>query len=132
MSTKIRNRKVEWVPQYERRFVDARDTVSSGFPCDKDGKLLEPGHEEYLQRCKADPGLQDIGVCEWEKKEITPAMIKCDCGREIELWDVGQNRCECGEFYNGFGQHLCHPRYWGEETGEVFDDDGNFVSGPEL
>jgi len=60
--------------------------------------------------------------------------ITCDCGEKLELYDPMTNECECGRFYNGFGQRLSHPRNWGEETGESFDDHGNYVvgSGEEL
>jgi hypothetical protein len=39
------------------------------------------------------------------------------------------NECACGRFYNSAGQGLTHPRFWGEETGERFDDHGNYIGG---
>jgi hypothetical protein len=57
--------------------------------------------------------------------------ITCACGEELELDDPMTNRCACGQFYNGSGQRLSHPKNWGEETGESFDDFGNYVVGSE-
>jgi hypothetical protein len=52
-----------------------------------------------------------------------PAQGQCECGRIVHL--EGDTECKCGRFYNCWGQELAHPRYWGEETGERFDDHGN-------
>ena len=50
---------------------------------------------------------------------------KCNCGRSVKLDDPMTNQCDrCGAFYNGFGQRLSPPRFWGEETGEQFDNRG--------
>lgn len=59
-----------------------------------------------------------------------PKKIKCGCGRELVLSEV-TNECECGQFYNWAGQKLKPPREWGEETGERFDDHGNYIGGGE-
>jgi hypothetical protein len=60
-------------------------------------------------------------------KIVQHTVIECTCGLALELWDPMTNRCECGQFYNGSGQLLAHPRNWGEETGERFDDEGNQI-----
>jgi hypothetical protein len=57
--------------------------------------------------------------------------IKCSCGKTLYLDDPMTNECSCGRFYNGFGNALSHPRNWGEETGEYFDDHGNYLGGGE-
>ena len=42
-------------------------------------------------------------------------MIKCEnCGKDVYLTNH-TNECECGAFYNGFGQRLSDPDEWDEE-----------------
>lgn len=49
-----------------------------------------------------------------------PAHGTCSCGREVFLWDQYQGacECECGKWYNLFGQELVPPEYWHDD-----DDD---------
>lgn len=54
--------------------------------------------------------------------------FKCHCGRQVHL-DRSDYRCPCGQWYNAFGQRLAPPSQWGEETGERFDERGNYVIG---
>lgn len=46
--------------------------------------------------------------------------IECsNCGATLELPSLWRNTCsDCGAEYNGDGQKLAPPEYWGEETGE--------------
>jgi len=60
-------------------------------------------------------------------KHYEPPIIKCTCSRHLTLHSSLSNKCECGRFYNGSGQLLSHPRNWGEETGERFDDNGQLI-----
>ena len=42
-------------------------------------------------------------------------IIECeDCGKDVYL-NGNTNKCECGAFYNGFGQRLSNPEEWDEE-----------------
>lgn len=53
-----------------------------------------------------------------EKREyVNPAVGKCSCGREVVLDcdHAGAVRCECGRWYNLFGQELLDPEYWEED-----------------
>ena len=53
-----------------------------------------------------------------EKREyMTPAVGKCSCGREVILDAdyMGAVQCECGRWYNLFGQELKDPQYWEED-----------------
>lgn len=135
MATIIRQRKVEWVQQYERRYVDAKNTCLAGIPCDKDGNRLEPeiAAQRWIREGVAKGELFDAGVHSWDKKEVTPGILKCECGEEIALWGYGNGnlKCDCGRWYNGAGQELNPPSMWGEETGERFDDNGNYIGGGE-
>jgi len=56
-----------------------------------------------------------------------PAQFKCECGL---IWDAyGDWHCDCDRWYNAFGQKLNPPSMWGWETGERFDDNGNYIAG---
>ena len=53
-----------------------------------------------------------------DKREyMNPAVGQCICGREVIL-DGGYEgavQCECGRWYNLFGQSLRDPKYWEED-----------------
>ena len=63
----------------------------------------------------------DIKDC-GDHLERIPMVIKCDCGRKLELWDSWANSCDCGREYNNGGQQLAPRCFWGEETGETESD----------
>jgi hypothetical protein len=48
---------------------------------------------------------------------IEPAVGECSCGREVvlECDHAGAVMCECGRWYNLFGQSLKDPKYWEED-----------------
>lgn len=53
---------------------------------------------------------------------MNPAVGQCVCGREVIL-DCGYEgavQCECGKWYNLFGQSLIDPKYWHED--EYYND----------
>lgn len=78
---------------------------------------------------------------EWDKylknegsKPYIRATGTCTCGRKVEFSTGGDNgmgdvKCACGQWYNVSGQALRPPREWGEETGERFDDEGDYIGG---
>jgi hypothetical protein len=122
-----------WVetPHYELRF-DFVGEPGSGFcfTCDKDGKLrpLTPAGQESYQRCISNTHPKPVvrlGIRGWTHEYREPALLLCDCGQQLSLSDGMTNECACRRFYNGSGQSLSHPRHWGEETGERFDDHGH-------
>lgn len=96
------------------------------FPCDKDGNVL-PG--------LTDAALKNLCECREhpERFEYPGEVVKevhrytenahgtCDCGREVYLYDeyMGACECECGRWYNLFGQELKPPCAWEE----AFDDE---------
>lgn len=42
-----------------------------------------------------------------------PGVILCDdCEKEVVLCDPMTNECNCGELYNGGGQHLAPRSQW--------------------
>lgn len=103
-----------------------------GFPCTADGTVeaLNPDAQANYLKCVRNMHERPVicrGVKKLSARYRVPAAILCDCGRELELIDCMTNECDCGRFYNGSGQSLVHPRFWGEETGERFDDHGALI-----
>lgn len=129
MAKIISHRHREEVTEWERRF-DRGDGGGYGFSCDKDGNPKDPSKAERIRECVLDPTLKDRGIVMWKRHVSHPTIIECNgCHKELHLWDSMTNECDCGRFYNGGGQELQHPRNWGEETGERFDDHGNYIGG---
>ena len=55
---------------------------------------------------------------------VEPALGLCSCGREVVL-DCGHSdaiQCECGRWYNLFGQSLIDPKYWYEDDDDYYSD----------
>lgn len=55
---------------------------------------------------------------------INPAVGKCSCGKEVVLEGgyEGATQCECGRWYNLFGQSLIDPKYWYRDEDEYYSD----------
>jgi hypothetical protein len=49
---------------------------------------------------------------------MNPAIGICSCGRDVvlECDHAGAVRCECGKWYNLFGQELRDPEYWEDDN----------------
>lgn len=102
------------------------------FPCGPQGQvepLTDVAARNY-EKCLANSHDRPVawkGVVPSHRRYRVPARIECGCGSPLELSDAMTNECTCGRLYNGSGQELCHPRLWGEETGEQFDDHGGYI-----
>jgi hypothetical protein len=83
---------------------------------------MGPEAKANYEACLKDERLSEgeFEVREWTYME--PAVGKCICGKEVVLegFYEGATRCECGRWYNVFGQSLLDPKYWDERDG---DDD---------
>lgn len=94
-----------------------------GFPCDSCGnvKLTEMAPEalKNLEYCMAHADEFDIAgeVVRRKWRCHDAAHGTCSCGREVYLWDQYQGacECECGKWYNLFGQELNPPEYWEDD-----------------
>jgi hypothetical protein len=125
----------QWIeiPQYQLRFeFVGRPGSGFFFDCDKNGKLqpLAPAGQESYHRCVSNTHptpVVSLGIQCWTHRYREPAVLLCDCGQKLSLSDGMTNECTCGRFYDGSGQSLSHPRHWGEETGERFDDHGHLI-----
>ncbi len=115
------------VIEYELAFDDGLNN-GFGFPCDRDGKLLEsedqnPEAHENLKFCLAHPEKFDRfnEVVEYRRRIREDARGICSCGEDLELWDQYYGTCQCpncGRWYNLFGQELLPPDCWEEDPSE--------------
>lgn len=91
------------------------------FPANRDGtpaydKMCPEAKANY-ESCLTDDRLTEPEFTTNTHTYIEPAVGKCICGREVIL-DTdysGAVRCECGRWYNLFGQELRDPKYWEED-----------------
>lgn len=110
---------------YELTFDDGRNN-GYGFPCDKEGHLLESeeqnpvAHESY-RYCMDHPEkferFNKVIARRYRVREN--AHGTCICGADVELYDQYLGACECqkcGRWYNLFGQELLKSEYWEEEA----------------
>lgn len=127
--------RAEWVEQVSYELVfDYIDEPNRGFrfPCGPQGQVnpLPDLIAASYAKCLANSHERPVvckGVMSYRTRHRVPARIECGCGKPLALTDAMTNECGCGRFYNGSGQELCHPRHWGEETGEHFDDHGRYI-----
>ena len=77
--------------------------------------------------------LVDQGVQECRHSHFDRGAVRCGCGNYHELHDangMGDSRCDfCDQWRNASGQELEPPCNWGEDTGERFGDDGQYLGG---
>lgn len=118
------------VIDYELAFDDGHNN-GFGFPCDREGNLLESeeqnpvAYENYLT-CLKHPGrfARFNQVVRHERRVKEPGHGTCFCGNEVELYDAYYGACQCekcGRWYNLFGQELLPPDQWElDPTEEVY------------
>lgn len=106
---------------YAHEFRWKRDKYSGfGFDCDKDGNMTNtnPAAIENYNACiSGEYDVVDNGVQERLSSWMEPAIGICDkCGKEVRLEGgyCGAVECECGEWYNLFGQAILPPNQWQE------------------
>lgn len=118
----IKERTKETVVDYFIDFVNKEDSESGfSFPANSDGtialdKMPDCAKANY-EMCLSDDRF--IGP-EFNTRTFTytdPAVGKCVCGKEVILESgyYGAVSCECGRWYNLFGQELKDPKYWEED-----------------
>jgi hypothetical protein len=69
------------------------------------------------QACLTDKRLTEEEFTRHKWTYMNPAIGICSCGRDVvlECDHAGAVRCECGKWYNLFGQELLDPKYWEED-----------------
>ena len=107
---------------YERCFEYAPH-CGYGFPCDEQGNVLFDEMTDCAIKNYHDcingkyPEHIDIGVRKHTHTWTENAIGICDkCGKEVELYDeyCGACQCQCGQWYNMFGQEINPPSMWQE------------------
>lgn len=111
--------------EYRLEWTD-EDGNGFSFPCDANGNVnisdMAPEGYANLRYCMANPeGFEVAGelkVHEWRCHD--DAHGTCSCGREVYLWDqyYGACECECGKWYNLFGQEILPPEHWESDPSE--------------
>ena len=115
----IKEREPELIREYtiEFRYLDDPDAGFS-FPATPSGepdfKKMTPEAKANYERCLTDTRLENRGFEVREWTYVNPAVGLCSCGREVILDSdfAGAVRCECGRWYNVYGQRLKDPEYW--------------------
>lgn len=117
-----------YVPRQYRTEVDydcifyTDDNGGFAFPCDAHGNLFpfasdcaRSNYEDCMQHPERFKYFNEIR--EYRRRVCDNAHGTCTCGREVELWDQYQGACECdcGRWYNLFGQELLKPQYWEDD-----------------
>lgn len=110
---------IEYIDEFNIVF-EYSDGGGYSFPCDRKGTPLTMTAAAAMNLiwCREHPEKFATG----ERIVKTTRKIKhnptgtCRCGRRVELHDQywGACQCECGQWYNIFGQELLPPNRWGQ------------------
>lgn len=75
-------------------------------------------------KCLTDSRLYGPEFKKYTNTYIDPGVGRCSCGRQVILdCDyAGAVRCECGKWYNLFGQSLIDPKYWYKDEDDYYSD----------
>ncbi len=81
------------------------------FPCDASGNIaldeMEPAGIENYHLCRLrEINVEYKGIETYKRSWVDPAMLQCDCGEKVELYDPLDNVCNCGAIYNMSGQRV--------------------------
>ena len=125
----IKERTPEVIKEYyiEYRYKDDPEAgfcfpaTSKGFP---DFDRMGSEMLDNYNACLTDERLTEP---EFEPREWTymnPAVGLCSCGKEVilECDHSGAVQCECGRWYNLFGQSLIDPKYWYRDEDDYYSD----------
>jgi hypothetical protein len=118
----IKERTPETITEYYLEFY-YKDDPDAGFcfPAKANGEInldkMCPEAIENYRQCLMDGRLTEPELVVDKRTYMNPAVGKCICGVEVVLDSdyAGAVRCECGRWYNLFGQELRDPKYWEED-----------------
>lgn len=119
-----------WIDRFEYSIEFQRpDTSGFSFPCSADGtplftQMTEPAIKNYswcLQHPEEFPTCYDV-FKRVRHRYKEPAEGDCVCGARVQLIDqyMGACQCQCGRWYNLFGQSLVPPSQWEEQEGDDY------------
>ena len=86
--------------------------------------VMSPEAVANYLNCITDSHLTEAEFVTYTNTYMEPAIGKCSCGREVVLDSdyQGAVRCECGRWYNLFGQSLIDPKYWYRDEDDYCSD----------
>ena len=76
------------------------------------------------EKCLTDDRLTEPELIVDKRTYMNPAVGLCTCGKEVVLegGHEGATQCECGRWYNLFGQSLIDPKYWYRDEDDYYSD----------
>jgi hypothetical protein len=118
----IKERTPETITEYYLEFY-YKDDPDAGFvfPAKANGEInldkMCPEAIVNYGECLKDSRLDGPEFIKDRRHYVNPAVGKCICGAEVvlECDHAGAVQCECGRWYNLFGQSLRDPKYWEED-----------------
>ena len=122
MLTIIKERTPETLVDFRIEFT-YKDDPNAGFcfPATPKGEpdyfFMPKEARANYEKCLTDDRLIGPEFTKTKRTYMNPAVGKCSCGREVvlECDYSGAVRCECGKWYNLFGQELRDPEYWEDD-----------------
>ena len=125
----IKERTPETIKEYYINFW-YKDDPNAGFcfpavaPGVPDFSSMSPEAIANYKACLTDERLTEAEFEPREYTYINPAVGLCSCGKEVVLEGgyEGATQCECGRWYNLFGQSLIDPKYWYRDEDDYYSD----------
>ena len=118
----IKERTPETLVDFRIEFTYKNDpNAGFCFPATSKGEpdlfFMSKEAQANYEKCLTDDRLIGPEFTKNERTYMSPAVGLCSCGKEVVL-DAdyqGAVRCDCGRWYNLFGQELRDPEYWEED-----------------
>ncbi len=118
----IKERTPETIREYYIEFK-YKDDPEAGFcfpaTCHGDPDFARMTSEALAnyEACLTDKRLTEGEFTKHKWTYTHPAIGVCSCGKDVVLDSdyAGAVRCDCGRWYNLFGQELRDPKYWEED-----------------
>ena len=125
----IKERTPETIREYYIEFR-YKDDPEAGFcfPANRRGApkffSMPPEAIRNYEACLTDKRLTAGEFVTRTHTYINPAVGLCSCGKEVilECDHSGAVQCECGRWYNLFGQSLIDPKYWYRDEDDYYSD----------
>ena len=125
----IKERTPETIKEYYIEFR-YKDDPEAGFcfPANRRGapkfSSMPPEAIRNYEACLTDKRLTAGEFVTRTHTYMNPAVGLCSCGKEVilECDHSGAVQCECGRWYNLFGQSLIDPKYWYRDEDDYYSD----------
>ena len=125
----LKERMPETITEYFIEFF-YKDDPDAGFcfPANRDNTpaldKMPPDAVKNYYSCLTDIRLTGAEFRKITRAFVNPAIGRCSCGKEVVLDGgyEGATQCECGKWYNLFGQSLIDPKYWYRDDDDYYSD----------